>query len=103
MKKLILIILAILVLISFHKIATTEIQPEIKPYIKNEILFRKDKEIPVKYITHFELIIDELHKYALIEYWYTNTNGGIITISYEEFKKLEPYFWTNFNYKKILK
>jgi hypothetical protein len=58
------------------------------PYIQNGVLYTETKTIPVRFITHVDKIDYSLDWY-MIQYDYNKYNGGIITMSSIDFKKIE--------------
>jgi len=100
MKRFILIILTIILLSMVTIGLNAEVRSQERPYVKNEILYIRNKKISIQYITRMKLIIGDYYKYAIIEYWYNKTDGGIMTISYNEFVKLQKYFDNNKNYNR---
>ena len=62
---------------------------QFKPYIKNETLYTQIKELPLEYITNIEHVKDSSTSYVIIHYQFGKYNFGMLTMNYQDYKKIE--------------
>lgn len=58
------------------------------PYIENGILYTQTRTVPIRFITNVELVNDNI-RYIIITFKYDKYNGGMTTMNYYDFKKIE--------------
>jgi len=90
MKEIIKTVIIIILLIIFIvlTISSTSVSRKDFPYIENNVLYTETKSIPIKFIKRVDLI-EESVRFFIVTYEYDKYNGGMITMSYRDFKKIE--------------